>query len=154
MHDHPSLGAEASWEAHVAAELAQHLADSVSGLLPAGLDVVANGLELTLVKRNQSGTLRVVESHLIPLSSDPSATPVETLAGHVITDLQDLVISHLGHVWPHDSDGNPLHAWAQRSSAQILLGFRRYGLRERSAGVDLPPFDIPTPPPRTVVAGR
>lgn len=139
-----------AWGRHCTAELARHVGESVTDLMPEGLQVLAAGLEVMIEKTLPGGGPRVVSNFTIRVPVDFEVTTLDVVAHHVLEDVADEVTTYLHQPWPTNPAGVALHAWAGDGDGVIELGYRGTGANVKAVPVDLPPFKVPPKPEQTV----
>lgn len=130
----------ASTAAITAARCARHVTESVVGLLPAQLRLVGTAEQLVLVDAD-SGRTVATQSVRTPSAGD--ADTVRVFAHHLLSDVQDLVVTHLRTPWPLSSDGAPQQVWTALEGRTVRLGFARAGTAADRA-TELPAFRLPS----------
>ncbi len=133
------------------ADLARYLASAVSPLLPAEREVVASGLQLSLVERRPDEPLVVALTMTLPVPDEESQVSART-AARVLRALQDEIALHLSRAWPLSRSGTALHVDVRETDVGIEM---RFVSKSPNADDFLPlgTFVLPSPPARTVIAG-
>jgi hypothetical protein len=129
---------------HVA-RLLRHIAEALTGAVPAPYALAATADELVLLEHQRiAATTRIG-------SPDETDDPYLLLVGkgrEILDEAQDLVMTTLGRVWP---PGAPAHAAAEwdNEAGTVRLGFYPSGdLARRPPVLAVPPYRPPTGPPR------
>jgi hypothetical protein len=155
MRDHTTMNEAAiqAWALHTTAQLARHITESVSKLLPDDLHALAAGLHVILEKTSPSGTSRAVRDFHVNAPADFETTSLRALGYYILNDLQDEIAEHLHHAWPLNDDGVALHAWASERNGVIELAFRGRGVNTNAAPIELPSFPVPPKPENAIIIG-
>lgn len=119
-----------------------HVTESLKGLMPTSLSLVGTAEQVVLVSTESS---RTIATHGVHLTSAGDAEDIRVFAHHLLSDVQDLVVCHLGTPWPSNADGAPLSVWTSRTGDTIHLGFARAGASVERPDVALPDFACPRP---------
>jgi hypothetical protein len=131
-------------------DMLAHIVDQLSLIMPENLELTVAGPQVAL--SNPGGGRRVVATETPGVPTEVDRAGLAAAATHMLTDLQDLVVTHLRTPWPLAENGQVTHPVAELLGTSLEM---RFATRGDAPGVviTLRAYSVPENLPPVVIAG-